>query len=101
MPPDWPTTSRRAVPASLSGRLAARNAGRTAFLTSAAILCFAANSIFCRLALAPDLIDPATFTTVRILSAAVLLTAGVWGKYHRLPRRAAARPRSIAAVFVY
>jgi drug/metabolite transporter (DMT)-like permease len=71
------------------------------FLTSAAILCFAANSIFCRLALAPDLIDPATFTTVRILSAAVMLTAGVLMKYRRFPHLKRARPGSIAAVFVY
>ena len=42
-------------------------------LTAAAMLCFAANSIFCRLALAADLIDPATFTTVRIVAGAVVL----------------------------
>lgn len=70
-------------------------------LTGAAILCFAANSIFCRLALASDLIDPATFTTVRILSAAVMLTAGVLLKYRRLPHWKRARPGSVAAVFVY
>jgi drug/metabolite transporter (DMT)-like permease len=70
-------------------------------LTSAAILCFSANSIFCRLALAPDLIDPASFTTLRILSAAVLLGASVLLKRRHLPRLARARPCSIAAVFVY
>jgi drug/metabolite transporter (DMT)-like permease len=70
-------------------------------LTSVAILCFSANSIFCRLALGPGLIDPATFTTVRILSAAVLLTAGVWLKHGHFPRLGRAKPRSIAAVFVY
>jgi len=70
-------------------------------LTGAAILCFAANSIFCRLALAADLIDPATFTSVRILSAAVMLTAGVLLKYRRFPHWKRARPGSVAAVFVY
>jgi drug/metabolite transporter (DMT)-like permease len=70
-------------------------------LTGAAILCFAANSIFCRLALAADLIDPPTFTTVRILSAAVMLTAGVLLKYRRFPRWKRARPGSVGAVFVY
>jgi len=70
-------------------------------LTAAAILCFAANSIFCRLALATDLIDPASFTTVRILSAAAMLTAGVLLKYRRFPHWQRARPGSIAAVFVY
>ena len=65
------------------------------------MLCFSANSILCRLALAPKLIDPASFTTVRILSAAAMLTASVWLKYRRLPRLGHARLRSIAAVFVY
>lgn len=84
-----PTTSRHVVP------------GRAILLTSAAILCFAANSILCRLALAPDLIDPASFTSLRILSAVAMLTAGVWLKHGRLPRLASAKPRSTAAVFVY
>jgi drug/metabolite transporter (DMT)-like permease len=70
-------------------------------LTGIALLCFSANSILCRLALAPKLIDPASFTTVRILSAAIMLTASVWLKHRRLPRRQQAKPRSIAAVFVY
>ena len=38
------------------------------------MLCFAANSILCRLAWAPKLIDAATFTTLRVLSAATMLT---------------------------
>lgn len=74
---------------------------RTAALTGIALLCFAANSILCRLALAPKLIDPASFTTVRILSAAAMLTASVWLKYRRVPRPERAKPRSVAAVFVY
>jgi len=53
------------------------------------------------LALAPKLLDPASFTTVRILSAAVMLTASVWLKYRHLPRSGRAKPRSIAAVFIY
>jgi drug/metabolite transporter (DMT)-like permease len=85
----------------LSESNARRHVARMVVLTSAAMLCFAANSILCRLALAPALIDPATFTSVRVLSAAVMLTAGIWLKHRRLPRRAHARPRSIAAVFVY
>src|SRR6185503_15324410 len=44
-------------------------AARTIALTSIALLCFSANSILCRLALAPELIGPGSFTTVRILSA--------------------------------
>ena len=53
------------------------------------------------MALAPELIDPASFTTVRILSAAVMLTASVWLKHGRLTAPGRASPRSIAAVFVY
>jgi drug/metabolite transporter (DMT)-like permease len=74
---------------------------RTAALTSIALLCFSANSILCRLALAPDLIDPASFTSVRIVSAAGMLTASVWLKYRHFPRPGRAKPRSIASVFVY
>jgi drug/metabolite transporter (DMT)-like permease len=70
-------------------------------LAGAALLCFAANSILCRLALAPKLIDPATFTSVRVLSAAAMLTAAVLLRSRRLPRIALAIPRSIAAVFAY
>lgn len=47
---------------------------RTTLLTTAAMLCFAANSLLCRLALAPHAIDPATFATVRVASAAIVLT---------------------------
>lgn len=78
-----------------------REVARTAALTSIALLCFSANSILCRLALAPKLIDPASFTTVRILSAAAMLTASVWLKYRRFPSPGRAKPRSVAAVFVY
>ncbi len=38
---------------------------RTALLTAAALVCFAANSILCRLALAHGAIDPAGFTGLR------------------------------------
>jgi drug/metabolite transporter (DMT)-like permease len=74
---------------------------RTALLTAVSILCFAANSLLCRLALAPDLIDPATFTSVRVVSAAALLMIAVLVRYRRLPRFAYANPRSVAALFVY
>jgi drug/metabolite transporter (DMT)-like permease len=53
------------------------------------------------LALAPELIDPASFTTVRILSATVMLIASVWLKHRHFPRPGRAKPRSITAVFVY
>jgi len=74
---------------------------RTIALTATAMLCFAANSILCRFALAPRLIDPATFTTVRVISAAAMLSIVVWLQRRRLPRLAQANFRSIAALFAY
>ena len=65
------------------------------------MLCFAANSLLCRLALAPKLIDPATFTSVRVLSAAAMLSIVVWLRRRHLPRLSHANPRSIAALFAY
>ena len=62
-------------------------------LTSVAILCFSANSILCRLALAPDLIDPATFTSVRVASAVAMLVTAVLLRHRRLPRFAYANLR--------
>ena len=43
------------------------------FLTIAALIAFAANSILCRIALGTGLIDPAGFTIVRLLSASITL----------------------------
>ncbi len=74
---------------------------RTLLLACVSVLCFAANSLLCRLALAPDLIDPATFTSVRVLSAAAMLCAIVWVRRRHLPQWKYASPRSIAALFGY
>jgi drug/metabolite transporter (DMT)-like permease len=74
---------------------------RTLLLTSIAMLCFAANSLLCRLALAPGLIDPASFTSVRVAAACAMLIFVVWLKLRRLPRLRDAKPRSIAALFGY
>jgi drug/metabolite transporter (DMT)-like permease len=46
---------------------------RTAALTVAALLGFAANSLLCRMALGPRLVDAATFTAIRIVSGALML----------------------------
>jgi drug/metabolite transporter (DMT)-like permease len=46
---------------------------RTLILTVVTLVAFAANSIFCRLALKQDLIDPVAFTQVRLLSGAFVL----------------------------
>jgi len=74
---------------------------RTLLLTCVAMLCFAANSLLCRLALAPDLIDPATFTSVRVAAACAMLILVVWLKTRRLPYLRNAKFRSIAALFGY
>src|SRR4029453_5451873 len=59
---------------------------RSIALIAAAMLCFAANSILCRLALAPGLIDAASFTTVRVLFGAAMLSMVVYAFQRRLPR---------------
>lgn len=46
---------------------------RTIALTAGAMVAFAGNSLLCRLALRHTVIDPATFTCVRILSGALAL----------------------------
>jgi len=46
---------------------------RTAGLTVAALLGFAVNSLLCRMALGPRLVDAATFTAIRIVSGALML----------------------------
>jgi drug/metabolite transporter (DMT)-like permease len=50
-----------------------RHPFETPLLTGAALLAFAANSIFCRLALLDRLIDPAVFTAIRLCSGALIL----------------------------
>jgi drug/metabolite transporter (DMT)-like permease len=76
---------------------------QTAALTTAALFAFAANSLLCRSALAPRLIDPTSFTTVRIVSGALTLSALV----KLLPSRGDASPVargnwiSAIALFVY
>lgn len=77
------------------------NAGRTAALTAAALVGFAANSVLCRLALRGAEIDAASYTALRLVSGAVVLAALAW------PRSSASRtmPRgrwgSALALFVY
>lgn len=55
-----------------------RTSLRTIAMVGTAMLCFAANSILCRLAVAHGRIDPGTFTTLRVLSAAIMLSFVVW-----------------------
>lgn len=44
-------------------------------LTALAMLAFAGNSVLCRAALQDSAIDPASFTTIRLLAGAITLAA--------------------------
>src|SRR4051812_14012960 len=46
---------------------------RAAVLTSIAMVAFAGNSLLCRVALRQTSIDPASFTTIRLVSGALTL----------------------------
>jgi len=70
-------------------------------LTAAAMLCFAANSLLCRLALAPRRIDAATYTTLRVGSGAAILCCAVWLQRRALPRIISANFLSVASLFAY
>ncbi|MFT3923551.1 MAG: DMT family transporter [Myxococcales bacterium] len=67
--------------------------------TALALVAFAANSVLCRVALRGDLIDPASFTLVRMLSGAVVLAflAQLRDGAPWLP----VDLRSVAALFAY
>ena len=70
-------------------------------LTAVAMLCFAANSILCRLALAPGLIDAASFTTVRVLSGAAMLSLVAYLWRGQLPSLAQVSLPSALALLGY
>jgi drug/metabolite transporter (DMT)-like permease len=76
-------------------------AARTAALTIAALIAFAANSILCRLALRGGLIEPATFAGVRLASGALLLAAisALRGERVLASPRASALPAAL--LFLY
>jgi drug/metabolite transporter (DMT)-like permease len=73
---------------------------RTTTFSSVALLAFASNSILCRLALAPDLIDAGTFTFVRLFSGAIMLVTLVALRDRRAPR-IHVRWGAAFALFVY
>jgi drug/metabolite transporter (DMT)-like permease len=75
-------------------------ATRTVLLTAVAMGAFAANSLLCRLALGQELIDAATFTTVRVISGAVSLSLIALFR-RRTHHRGTADWRSAAMLFTY
>jgi drug/metabolite transporter (DMT)-like permease len=76
---------------------------RTLLLTMTAMLAFAANSLLCRLALGADLIDAASFTSVRIIAGALMM--GLLILPHARAGQSAAliavKWRSVVALFTY
>lgn len=80
---------------------------RLTILTLITMLCFAGNSVFCRLALRQTAIDAASFTSVRLVSGALVLALLVVGR-QRFWRAGAARPAGLggnwmpaSVLFVY
>jgi len=70
-------------------------------MAAIAMLCFAANSLLCRLAVAHGQIDPGSFTTTRVLSAAIMLGLVIWFDRGRFPRLASTNLLSVVALFTY
>lgn len=75
------------------------NIFRLAVLVTVAMLAFAANSLLCRLALKTTSIDAASFSTVRILSGALLLWLLMQARRAKLAQHGSWR--GAAALFVY
>ena len=57
-----------------------------AFLTAAAMLAFAANSVLARQALSDAFIDPLAYTGIRLASGAAVLMCAAWWQSVRQPR---------------
>lgn len=79
--------------------------GRTAALTSAALVSFALNSLLCRAALGADAVDATTFTTIRLAAGALVLLLITGANRDRFeargPVRLGAVALSAAALFAY
>ncbi|MGS0755964.1 DMT family transporter [Roseateles sp. GG27B] len=80
---------------------------RLILLTLLTMLCFAGNSVLCRMALRQTSIDPASFTAVRLISGALVLVLLAFGR-QRFFKGGTARPAGLGgnwisalALFVY
>ncbi|MEM1176117.1 MAG: DMT family transporter [Pseudomonadota bacterium] len=72
---------------------------RTLLLTATAMVAFAANSVLCRLGLGAGLIDAASYSSIRLVSGAVMLALLVLLRGGSLNRRPDLR--MVAGLFVY
>ena len=78
--------------------------GRGAVVASTvfSLVAFAANSLLCRMALGRELIDPISFTSIRLISGAVMLLALVaWMEAPRAPSTSRGRWSGAVSLFVY
>ncbi|MCG8413984.1 MAG: DMT family transporter [Pseudomonadales bacterium] len=73
---------------------------RALALTTIAMVAFAANSVLCRLALGGELIDAGSFTTLRLVSGAVILAAVLALRSTPIEIRKA-DPRAAMSLFAY
>ena len=73
----------------------------TAALTAASLIAFAANSVLCRLALGAGSIDPASFTSVRLIAGALVLWALAAWRGSRITAAAPQRWWPALMLFVY
>jgi drug/metabolite transporter (DMT)-like permease len=74
---------------------------RTAVLTTLALIAFAANSLLCRLALRNGGIDPATFSTVRLIAGGAMLWLIAVVSGRRRPSTPRTAWTSAAMLFLY
>lgn len=69
-------------------------------LTVVAMIAFAANSVLCRLALGGEIIDPGSFTTLRLISGALILAIILAARSKPIEIRKA-DPRAAMSLFAY
>jgi len=98
--PGGPSTRPGPEGSPISSRTSTTTAGRTVSLTLVAMLAFATNSILCRLALRQELIDAASFATVRVVAGAVALSLILWPR-RRSRSRSSGDWRSAVMLFTY
>ena len=72
----------------------------TVFLTCISLVAFAANSVLCRIALGRGLIDAASFSSIRVISGAVVLLLIVAPRWRRQGYRRV-DPQAASALFFY
>jgi len=72
---------------------------KTIFFTVLALIAFAANSVLCRSALGENLIDPASFTSIRLLSGGVMLMVIL--QFNRKNKSSATKGSWLASIMLF